>query len=141
MPAALSFALGFRVHAGWGEALAAFGLCVLFGFAFAWAFLTLGLLTGNPQAAQGIGFLVLPLTFASSAYVPVSTMPGWLQAFAANQPVTVMVDAVRTLTQGAAAEALLGLLRAALRRVGGRHHPGVRGRRHPAGPPPVARSR
>jgi ABC-type multidrug transport system permease subunit len=52
--------------------------------------------------------LVFPLTFVSSAYVPVETMPGWMQAFAEHQPVTVMVDAVRVLTQGPAAEALLG---------------------------------
>lgn len=108
LPAALAFAVGFRVRAGWGGAAAAFGLCLLFGFAFAWVFLSLGMLTGNPQAAQGIGFIVLPLSFASSAYVPVATMPGWLQAFAARQPVTIMINAVRTLTQGPAAETLLG---------------------------------
>jgi ABC-2 type transport system permease protein len=48
------------------------------------------------------------LTFASSAYVPVDTMPGWLQVIAEHQPITYMVDAVRTLTQGPAAEAMLG---------------------------------
>ena len=52
--------------------------------------------------------MVFPLTFVSSAYVPVESMPGWLQAFAEHQPITVMVDAVRALTQGPAAEALLG---------------------------------
>jgi ABC-2 type transport system permease protein len=52
--------------------------------------------------------MVFPLTFVSSAYVPVESMPGWMQAFAEHQPVTVMVDAVRVLTQGPAAEALLG---------------------------------
>lgn len=98
--AALAFAVGFRVHAGWASALAGFGLCVLFGFAFVWTFVALGLLTANPQAAQGAGFLALPLSFVSGAYVPVETMPGWLRGFAENQPVTVMMDAVRTLTQG-----------------------------------------
>lgn len=106
--AALAFAVGFRVHAGWGSALAGFGLCVLFGFAFVWMFVAVGLLTANPQAAQGAGFLALPLSFVSSAYVPVDTMPGWLRGFAENQPVTVMMDAVRTLTQGEAAETMLG---------------------------------
>jgi ABC-type multidrug transport system permease subunit len=81
---------------------------VVFGFAFEWLFLTLGLYAGTPQAAQGLALLVFPLTFVSSAYVPVETMPGWMQAFAEHQPVTVMVDAVRVLTQGPAAEALLG---------------------------------
>ncbi|MFF4809460.1 hypothetical protein ACFY03_14715 [Micromonospora chersina] len=50
----------------------------------------------------------MPISFASSAFVPTSSMPGWLQAFTEHQPVTVVVDAVRTLTQGAPAEALLG---------------------------------
>jgi ABC-2 type transport system permease protein len=106
--AALAFAVGFRVHANLGSALAGLGMCVLFGFAFVWVFVALGLLTANPQAAQGVGFLALPLSFVSSAYVPVQTMPGWLQGFAEHQPVTVMIDAVRVLTQGDTAERLLG---------------------------------
>jgi ABC-type multidrug transport system permease subunit len=63
---------------------------------------------GSAQAAQGLALMVFPLTFVSSAYVPVETMPGWLQAFAEHQPLTVMVDAVRALTQGPAAELQLG---------------------------------
>ena len=106
--AVIAFAVGFRVHTDLLSTLAAFGFCVLFGFAFVWVFITLGLLTGNVQAAQGISFLVLPLSFASSTYVPVSTMPAWLQPFAAYQPVTVMINLVRTLTQGTQAAALLG---------------------------------
>jgi ABC-2 type transport system permease protein len=106
--AAIGFAVGFRVHGSAAGALAAFGLLVVFGFAFEWLFLSLGLLAGTPQAAQGMALLVFPLTFVSSAYVPVATMPGWLQGFAEHQPITVMVDAVRVLTQGPAAEVLLG---------------------------------
>jgi ABC-2 type transport system permease protein len=106
--AAIGFAVGFRFHGSVADALAAFGLLVVFGFAFEWLFITLGLFAGNAQAAQGMALLVFPLTFVSSAYVPVETMPGWLQGFAEHQPLTVMVDAVRTLTQGPAAEALLG---------------------------------
>jgi ABC transporter DrrB family efflux protein len=105
---AIGFAVGFRIHGSVAGALAAFGLLVLFGFAFEWLFITLGLLAGSAQAAQGLALLVFPLTFVSSAYVPVETMPGWLQAFAEHQPITVMVDAVRVLTQGDAAAALLG---------------------------------
>ena len=107
---AIGFAVGFRIHGSLAEALAAFGLLVVLGFAFEWLFITLGLFTGTAQAAQGLAFLVIvmPLTFVSSAYVPVQSMPGWLQAFAEHQPLTVMVDAVRVLTQGQAAEALLG---------------------------------
>lgn len=104
----IAFAIGFRVHSNWLSGMLAFGLCVLFGFAFDWVFVTLGLLAGNVQAAQGLGFLVLPLIFVSSAFVPVETMPGWLQVFAHYQPITMMVNAIRTLTQGTAAEAILG---------------------------------
>src|SRR6266704_3465920 len=89
-------------------ALGAFGLCVVFGFAFEWLFIALGLFAGTAQAAQGLAILVFPLTFVSSAYVPVASMPGWLQAFAQHQPITYMVDAVRALTGGQAAQAVLG---------------------------------
>jgi ABC-2 type transport system permease protein len=105
---AISFAVGFRLHGGLADGLAAFGLLLVFGFAFEWMFITLGLVARTPQAAQGLSLMVFPLTFVSSAYVPVESMPGWMQAFAQHQPLTVMVDAVRALTQGPAAEALLG---------------------------------
>ncbi|MDN6300524.1 MAG: ABC transporter permease [Micrococcaceae bacterium] len=104
----VSFGLGFRVHTDWFSALAGFALCALFGFVFVWLFIALGLLTGNVQAAQGVGFLVLPLSFASGAYVPVETMPTWLRAFAEHQPITVVTNAIRALTQGPYAEELLG---------------------------------
>jgi ABC-2 type transport system permease protein len=106
--AAIGFAVGFRIHGSPLAPLAAFGLLVVLGFAFEWLFITLGLFAGNPQAAQGLALLVFPLTFVSSAYVPVESMPGWLQAVAEHQPLTVMVDAVRALTQGPAVAALLG---------------------------------
>jgi ABC transporter DrrB family efflux protein len=102
------FAVGFRLNGGIWHGVVAFVLTVLFGFAFVWLFLALGLFAGSPQAAQGLSFLVFPLTFVSSAYVPVSTMPGWMQAFANNQPLTYMCNSVRILTGGPAAEALLG---------------------------------
>ena len=70
-------------------------LVVVFGFAFTWLFMLIGLVAGSAQAAQGMSLLVFPLTFVSSAYVPVDTMPGWMQPFARNQPITAMVDAVR----------------------------------------------
>jgi ABC-2 type transport system permease protein len=105
---AIGFAVGFRLHGSVLDGLAAFGLVVAFGYVFEWVFITIGLFAGNSQAAQGFGLLVFPLTFISSAYVPVSTMPSWLQVFAQNQPITYMVDAVRALTLGPAAHALLG---------------------------------
>lgn len=104
----IGFAVGFRLHGSALDGLAAFGLLLVLGFAFEWVFITLGLFAGNAQAAQGMALMVFPLTFVSSAYVPVESMPGWLQAFAQHQPVTVMVDAVRALSQGPAAEAVLG---------------------------------
>ena len=100
--------VGFRTVNGAGDAAVAFALTVLYGFSFLWMFVSLGLLAGGPQAAQGISFLVFPLSFVSSAYIPVSTMPGWMQAFATNQPMTQMVDTVRLLTGGAGAQHLLG---------------------------------
>src|SRR5215211_2837257 len=103
--AAVGFAVGFRLHGGAADALAAFGLLLVFGFAFEWMFITLGLVAGTPQAAQGLALMVFPLTFVSSAYVPVESMPGWMQAFAEHQPLTVMVDAIRVLTQGPAGQA------------------------------------
>lgn len=106
--ALIGFAVGFRIHGPVLESVAAFGLCVLFGFAFEWLFIMLGLIAGTPQAAQGMALLVFPFTFVSSAYIPVSSMPGWLQAFAAHQPITYMVNAVRALSQGRPAELLIG---------------------------------
>lgn len=96
----LGFAVGFRFHGSLATGLAALALCILFGFAFTWVFITIGLFAGTPQAAQGISLLVFPFTFVSSAYVPAESMPGWLQTFANHQPVTVTVDAVRALSHG-----------------------------------------
>jgi ABC-2 type transport system permease protein len=105
---AIAFAVGFRLHGSALDGLAAFGLIVMFGFAFEWLFITLGLLAGNAQAAQGMGMIVFPFAFISSAYVPVSSMPSWLQVFASHQPLTYMVGAVRGLTVGPHAAQLLG---------------------------------
>jgi ABC transporter DrrB family efflux protein len=105
---AIGFAVGFRLHGTIAAGLVAFGLCVVFGFAFIWLFVTIGLFAGNAQAAQGMSLMVFPLTFVSSAYVPVDSMPGWLQAFADHQPITPMVDAVRNLCLGEPAGAEVG---------------------------------
>ena len=105
---AAGFAVGFRVNGSTADAVAAFGLTVSYGFAFVWLFVAMGLFAGSPQAAQGLSFLVFPLSFVSSAYVPVSTMPGWMQGFANNQPMTLMCNTVRLLTGGPAAQQLLG---------------------------------
>jgi ABC-2 type transport system permease protein/oleandomycin transport system permease protein len=83
---------------GW---VAAIALILLVSFAFSWVSATIGLAVHSVEAAQSAGFVWLfPLTFASSAFVAVATMPTWLQGFAQHQPVTVFVDAVRDLLLG-----------------------------------------
>ncbi len=96
--------IGFTFDAGVLEILAGAALLLLFGYAFSWVFAFLGLLVSSPEAANSIGFIaVFPLTFASSAFVPVESMPSWLQAFAEINPFTVTVDAMRALWVGAPA--------------------------------------
>jgi ABC-2 type transport system permease protein len=104
----IGFLVGFRLHDSWGAALAAAGLVILFAVVFEWVFLLLGMVAGSAQAAQGFALIVFPFSFVSSAYIPVATMPSWMRGFAENQPVTVMVNAVRTLAEGHPAEVLLG---------------------------------
>ncbi|HYT29555.1 MAG TPA: ABC transporter permease [Actinomycetota bacterium] len=102
--AVVGFAVGFRIHNGVVPFLAGMLLVLLFGYTMAWIFATVGLAVGDPESAQAAAFPVLaPLVFASSAFVPVSSMPGWLQAFARHQPVSVTVTAVRDLVLGAPA--------------------------------------
>jgi ABC-2 type transport system permease protein len=105
---AVGFLVGFRLHGGFLDGAAAFGLCVVYGCALAWLFMCLGMYAGNAQAAQAIGFLVFPLVFISSAYVPAETLPPVLRIVAEHSPVTYMVDAVRALTMDPGAEAALG---------------------------------
>src|SRR5260370_1732719 len=105
--AAIGFAVGFRLHGSVLDGLAPLGLCVAFVVAFEWVFIMLGLLAGTPQAAQGLARLVFPFTVISRAYVPVASLPGWLQAFPSHQRIPYMVDAVRALTQGPAPQALI----------------------------------
>lgn len=97
---AIGFLVGFRLHGSVTEGLLAFGLTVVCGFAFVWLFVCIGIAAGNPQAAQAMSLLIFPITFVSSAYVSVDTMPGWMQPFANHQPVTVMCNAVRSLSLG-----------------------------------------
>jgi len=105
---AVGFAVGFRTSASIFALLAAVALCVVAAFAFTWMFVWLGILAGNPQAAQGMALLVFPFTFVSSAFVPVSSMPGWMQTFANNQPLTQLVNATRAFTLDDKAVAVLG---------------------------------
>jgi ABC transporter DrrB family efflux protein len=97
----VGFAVGFRIHTGLFSFLAGAGVMLLFAYALSWTFAVLGLRARNAETAQAMSFpLLFPLTFASSAFVPVQSMPGWLQAFAKHQPVSVVVDATRALMVG-----------------------------------------
>jgi ABC transporter DrrB family efflux protein len=93
--------VGFRIHGGVLAYVAAMALVLVFAFSLSWAVATIGLGAANAEAAQAAIFpLLFPLTFASSAFVDTSYMPGWLQAFADHQPVTATVDAARALVLG-----------------------------------------
>ena len=93
--------IGFRIETNAVAALAAVGVGLLFGFAMSWISATIGMSVGNVETAQVAGFIwMFPLVFASSAFVPVETMPGWLQAFAEVQPITLTVNALRALVLG-----------------------------------------
>ena len=98
--AVIGLLVGFRAHGSVGGIVLAFVLMLVAGYAFSWVFITIGLVSGNAQAAQGMSMLVIPFSFISNANVPVSSMPGWMQPFAANQPVSVIINAVRSLMQG-----------------------------------------
>jgi ABC transporter DrrB family efflux protein len=90
--------IGFSFHASVLEIVAGFALLLLFGYAFSWVFALLGLMVSSPEAANSLGFIaVFPLTFISSAFVPVESMPGALQWFAEVNPFTIVVDAMRAL--------------------------------------------
>ena len=96
--------IGFTFHTTFLEAIAGVGLLLLFGYAFSWFLAFLGLLVKSPESVNSIGFIVVfPLTFISSAFVPVASMPDGLRQFAEVNPFTIVVDAVRHLWLGAPA--------------------------------------
>jgi ABC transporter DrrB family efflux protein len=96
--------IGFSFDASALEIVGGIALLLLFGYAFSWVFALLGLLVSSPESANSVGFLaVFPLTFISSAFVPVDSMPSALQWFAEINPFTIMVDAMRALWVGAPA--------------------------------------
>ncbi len=95
---------GFAFDAPPAHIVAGLLLLLLFGYAFSWVFAFIGLTSSSPEAAQALGFIVIfPLTFVSSAFVPVESMPAALQAFAEVNPFTIVVDAMRSLFLGAPA--------------------------------------
>lgn len=97
----VGFLVGFRIGTSvWGY-LAAFALLLVFAFAISWAFAYVGLAAPNSETAQLMAFPILfPLTFASTAFVPSSSMPSWLAWFADHQPVSITVNATRALMVG-----------------------------------------
>jgi ABC-2 type transport system permease protein/oleandomycin transport system permease protein len=96
--------IGFSFGTGIMEILAGFLLLLFFGYAFSWVFAWLGLIVSSPESANSVGFIaVFPLTFISSAFVPVDSMPAALQWFADINPFTLVVDAMRALWLGAPA--------------------------------------
>jgi ABC transporter DrrB family efflux protein len=98
---AVGFLVGFRIHNGVTSFVAGVLLLLLFGYALSWIFVGVGLAVGNPETAQAAAFpIIAPLVFASSAFVPINSMPGWLQGFATHQPVSVTTSAVRALVLG-----------------------------------------
>jgi ABC-2 type transport system permease protein/oleandomycin transport system permease protein len=104
----VGFLVGWRIHTNALGVLAGTALLLLFGYAMSWIFATVGLWVKDPETAQAAAFPVLaPLVFASAAFVQVENMPGWLQPWARNQPVSVTADAVRALTVGGPAGSLV----------------------------------
>jgi ABC transporter DrrB family efflux protein len=98
---AVGLAIGFRPQTSAGSLLAGIAIVLGFGYAWSWTMAALGLVVRTPEAVQGASFMgAFPLAFTSSVFVPTQTMPGWLQAFAAHQPVTVVTNALRGLILG-----------------------------------------
>ena len=96
--------IGFSFHASALEIVAGLGVLILFGYAFSWVFAWLGMIVSSPESANSLGFIaVFPLTFISSAFVPVESMPEALRWFAKINPFTIEVDAMRALWVGAPA--------------------------------------
>ncbi len=102
--AAFGFLFGFRLPGSWQDGLAALGLCVAYAIVFTVVFVVMGLYARSAQAAQGMSLIAFVFAFISSAYVPATSMPGWLQPFAKYQPITPMVDAVRSLLTGSTSD-------------------------------------
>jgi ABC-2 type transport system permease protein/oleandomycin transport system permease protein len=105
-------AVGFRVHTGPMQVLAAFALLVVFAVAVSWIAVLVGMLVSEPEKVMMFGFVfVFPLTFISNAFVPTATMPGWLQAWVDVNPVTSLADAIRgLLVSGPVAEPVVSSL-------------------------------
>ena len=104
----VGYAVGFRFDNGAPAAIAMVLLSIVFGISICLIAAFTGLAIGDEESVQAFGLIWLfPITFLSSAFVPIATMPGWLQAFANNQPVTFVVNTMRALALGGPVEANL----------------------------------
>ncbi len=92
--------IGFRPHAAPLDVLAAVAVLLAFVVALSWLAAAFGLVARTPEAANGFQFLILFLPYASSAFVPIDTMPSWIQGFAAHQPITPVIETLRGLLLG-----------------------------------------
>lgn len=105
--------VGFRPEGGVVGAALAFGVMLAFGFGLSWVGVAMGAFVRTPEALQGLIFMtIFPLTFASSAFVPTNTMPTWLRVFAEHQPLTLVINTVRSfmLTGGGGPDAIPALI-------------------------------
>ena len=97
----VGYLVGFRFQDGFGSAVGMILLAEAFGLTLCCVSMFIGLALRQEEAVQAFGLIWLfPLTFVSSAFVPVESMPGWLQAFAVNQPITHVINALRSLALG-----------------------------------------
>jgi ABC-2 type transport system permease protein len=97
----IGFAIGFRPVGGALGVLAAFALVLVFAFSLSWIWIIFGMRVKTPESVMTTSFVFLmPLTFASNIFVPLSSLPGWLRAVVSNNPVTHLASAARALTDG-----------------------------------------
>ena len=94
---AVAVGIGFRPHASVASLAAALGVLLLFVTAVSWLAAAFGLLVSAPEAANSAMFFLMFLCYASSAFVPVRTMPWWLRGFATHQPATPVTETIRGL--------------------------------------------
>ncbi|MFD0715297.1 ABC transporter permease [Paenibacillus sp. GCM10027626] len=97
---AIGLLLGFKPSATPVQWLLALGMIALFILTITWLFAAIGLVAGSPAAASGYGFILLFLPYLSSAFVPIDTMPSWLQGIAKHQPITPVIETIRSLLTG-----------------------------------------
>jgi len=102
---AVGYVIGFRFQDGFLNAVYMILFALLFGFSLSWIFAFVGMSVRDSETAQLASFvLIFPLTFASSAFVPIKTMPSWLQVFVRNQPVSFIVEVGRHFALGVPAD-------------------------------------